>query len=167
MFFLLCFFFTSFVIFQVVQPNYSTGTDTARKSFRFISTGFHMVFNLSIAGNALPIRMNLPNPSPWAGCDSRSIFMRSLIGLNSEFSFTLPGCHNKIEEPCLSYYFSLAGVKIVIHNFPKSISGIWNANNLVQNLNSVRRVHFLWRRPLHNIINLSIYLSIYLSMIVG
>ena len=30
----------------------------------------------------------LPNPSAWAGYDTRSIFKRSLIGLNSEFSFS-------------------------------------------------------------------------------
>ena len=30
----------------------------------------------------------LPNPSAWAGYDTRSIFMRSLTGLNSEFSFS-------------------------------------------------------------------------------
>ena len=30
----------------------------------------------------------LPNPSAWAGYDTRSIFKRSLTGLNSEFSFS-------------------------------------------------------------------------------
>ena len=30
----------------------------------------------------------LPNPSARAGYDTRSIFMRSLTGLNSEFSFS-------------------------------------------------------------------------------
>ena len=30
----------------------------------------------------------LPNPSARAGCDTRSIFKRSLTGLNSEFSFS-------------------------------------------------------------------------------
>ena len=31
---------------------------------------------------------NLPNPSARAGYDTRSIFKRSLTGLNSEFSFS-------------------------------------------------------------------------------
>ena len=30
----------------------------------------------------------LPNPSAWVGYDTRSIFKRSLTGLNSEFSFS-------------------------------------------------------------------------------
>ena len=30
----------------------------------------------------------LPNPSAWVGYDTRSIFKQSLIGLNSEFSFS-------------------------------------------------------------------------------
>ena len=32
-----------------------------------------------------------------------------------------------------------------IHTFPKDISAMWNAINLVQDLNSSRRVHFLQR----------------------
>ena len=32
--------------------------------------------------------MYLPNPSTQAGYDTRSIFKRSLTGLNSEFSFS-------------------------------------------------------------------------------
>ena len=31
---------------------------------------------------------HLPNPSARAGYETRSIFMRSLTGLNSEFSFS-------------------------------------------------------------------------------
>ena len=34
------------------------------------------------------IYTNLPNPSARAGYDTRSIFKRSLTGLNSEFSFS-------------------------------------------------------------------------------
>ena len=32
------------------------------------------------------------NPSPRAGCNTRSIFKQSLTGLNSEFSFSKIGC---------------------------------------------------------------------------
>ena len=34
----------------------------------------------------------------------RSIFKRNLTGFNSEFSFTLTGCLNKVKEPSLPYY---------------------------------------------------------------
>ena len=37
---------------------------------------------------SLPIFIIFTNPSDWTGYDTRSIFMRSLTGLNSEFSFS-------------------------------------------------------------------------------
>ena len=46
------------------------------------------------------------NPSARAGYDTRSIFKRSLTGLNSEFSFSATSCLTKAEEPSLSYYFA-------------------------------------------------------------
>ena len=79
--------------------------------------------------------MYLPNPSTRAGCDKRSIFdinisliqfryrciyptrphgqdvtkgqffKRSLIGWNSEFSFSWTGCLIKSKEPSRPYYF--------------------------------------------------------------
>ena len=51
----------------------------------------------------------LPNPSARAGYDTRSIFKRSLTGLNSEFSFSQTSCLTKAEEPSLSYYLPIAG----------------------------------------------------------
>ena len=36
-----------------------------------------------------------------------------------------------------------------IHAFPKNISSMWNANSLILNLNSGRRVHSPGRHPLH------------------
>ena len=36
-----------------------------------------------------------------------------------------------------------------MHTFLNEISAIWNANSLVQDLNTVRRIHFLRRQPLH------------------
>ena len=44
------------------------------------------------------------NPSARAGYDTRSIFKRSLTGLNSEFSFSLTSYLTKAEEPSLSYF---------------------------------------------------------------
>ena len=47
------------------------------------------------------------NPSARAGYDTRSIFKRSLTGLNSEFSFSYTNCPIKAEEPSLSYYLAI------------------------------------------------------------
>ena len=51
-----------------------------------------------------------PTPLPQAECDTRSIFKRSLIGLNSEFSLT--SYHAKRKEHSLPYYLPLARVRI-------------------------------------------------------
>ena len=55
----------------------------------------------------------LPNPSARAGYDTRSIFKRSLTGLNSECSFSLTSCLTKVEEPSLPYYLPIAGGRII------------------------------------------------------
>ena len=49
------------------------------------------------------------NSSSRAGYDTRSIFKRSLTGLNSEFSFSSTSRLAKAEEPSLSYYLPIAG----------------------------------------------------------
>ena len=56
----------------------------------------------------------LPNPSDRAGYDIRSIFKRSLTGLNSEFSFSLLFTHSLRENNR-------------IHTFPKGISTMLRA----------------------------------------
>ena len=48
-----------------------------------------------------------------AGYDTRSIFERSLTGLNSEFSFSQTSCLTKAEEHSLSYYLLIAGGRII------------------------------------------------------
>ena len=53
------------------------------------------------------------NPSARAGYDTRSIFKRSLTGLNSEFSFSSTSCLTKAEEPSLPYYLPVAGGRII------------------------------------------------------
>ena len=55
----------------------------------------------------------LPNPSAWTGYDIRSIFKRSLTGLNTEFSFSKSSCLTKAEEPSLPYYLPIAGGRII------------------------------------------------------
>ena len=44
---------------------------------------------------------------------TRSIFKRSLTGLNSEFSFSQTSCLTKAEELSLSYYLPIAGGRII------------------------------------------------------
>ena len=53
------------------------------------------------------------NPSAREGYDTRSIFKRSLTGLNSEFSFSYTSCLTKAEEPSLPYYLPIAGGRII------------------------------------------------------
>ena len=53
------------------------------------------------------------NPSARAGYDTRSIFKRSLTGLNSDFSFSQTSCLTKAEEPSLPYYLPIAGGRII------------------------------------------------------
>ena len=53
------------------------------------------------------------NPSARAGYDTRSIFKRSLTGLNSDFSFSETSCLTKAEEPSLSFYLPTAGGRII------------------------------------------------------
>ena len=48
------------------------------------------------------------HPFARAGCDSGSIFKRSLTDLNSQFSFSWTGCLTKAKEPSLLYYLPIA-----------------------------------------------------------
>ena len=53
------------------------------------------------------------NPSARAGYDSKSIFKRSLTGLNSQFSFSETTCLTKVEEASLPYYLPTAAGRII------------------------------------------------------
>ena len=67
--------------------------------------------------------MYLTKPFLRAECDTRSIFKRSLTGLNSDFSFSRTGCSSKVKEPCLFNYSSIAGGRIVgCIPFPRSLA---------------------------------------------
>ena len=86
----------------------------------------------------------LPNPSARAGYDTRSIFMRSLTGLNSEFSFSYTSCLTKAEEPSLPYYLLIAGGRIIGSiPFPRVLVLCENAISQVQELNLCCHVHIL------------------------
>ena len=53
-------------------------------------------------------------------------------------------CHTKAKEPILYYYFIHNWREYSwIHTFSPSINAIWDAINLVQDLNSVSQIHFL------------------------
>ena len=49
---------------------------------------FYERFVISKTGRACGVMVLFTNPSARAGYDTRSIFKRSLTGLNSEFSFS-------------------------------------------------------------------------------
>ena len=66
------------------------------------------------------VYMYSPNPSARVGYDTRSIFKRSLMGLNSEFSFSQTSCLTKAKEHSLSYYLPIAGGRIIgFIDFPR------------------------------------------------
>ena len=52
-------------------------------------------------------------PSTRAGYDTRSIFKRSLTGLNTEFPFSSTSYLTKAEEPILPYYLPIAGGRVI------------------------------------------------------
>ena len=87
----------------------------------------------------------LTNPSAWARCGTRSILKWSLTGLNLDFYLSNTGCLTKAEEPSLPYYLPIdEGWIIEFIYFPRVLTlNMWKANNLIQDLNSSRRVPFL------------------------
>ena len=92
-----------------------------------------------------------PSPTPW--CSSYwkwSLLVTLNYGCQLTtglISFSSTGCHTKVKEPNLPFCLPNR-----IHTLPKGISAIWNANSLVQDLNSDRQVPFLGPQSLcHNI----------------
>ena len=55
----------------------------------------------------------LPTPPLGQDMTQGQFFKWSLIGLNSEFSFSKTSCLTKAEEPSLSYYLPIAGGRII------------------------------------------------------
>ena len=78
----------------------------------FLST--HIILNMFLREKMFCQQqiLTFTNPSARAGYDTRSIFKRSLTGLNSEFSFSSTSCLNRAEEPSLPYYLPIAGRRI-------------------------------------------------------
>ena len=105
------------------------------------NSDFNLLYHLKIG-----LVSAFTNPSARTGSDTRSIFKRSLTGLNSEFSFSKTGCLTKTEEPSLPYYLSIAeGIIIGFILFPRvlELCEIQSASSRI--LNSCRRAHFLRR----------------------
>ena len=62
-----------------------------------------------------------------------------------------PIVSHKAKEPSFLYYFTHTWREdSCTHIFPQDINVVWNANNLVMNLNAGHRVHFLQRYPLNH-----------------
>ena len=119
----------AYIQLKVSQENLSTIHDFCKlKNSNF--TGLSLHFNFFVVGIISGIFLNVvfqktclilfTNPSARAGYDTRSIFKRSLTGLNSEFSFSKTSYLTKTEEPSLSYYLTIAGGRIIgFIPFPK------------------------------------------------
>ena len=78
-----------------------------------ITVSISCEYNHYTTGTSIRSMILFTNPSARAGYDTRSIFKRSLTGLNSEFSFSKTSCLTKAEEPSLSYYLPIAGGRII------------------------------------------------------
>ena len=118
------------------------------------------------------------NPSARAGYDTRSIFKRSLTGLNSETS-----CLSKAEEPSLPYYLPIAGGRIIgFIPFPRALvlcemqsvsSRIWTRvvvsisydDNHYTTGTSLSKPRFssLWKGSLRSVTLLTLSLSLWLQ----
>ena len=80
-------------------------------------------------------------PFARVGWDTRSIFKRSITGLNSTVFFFLDRLLNQGWKAQTSLLFTRENS--LIHAFPQGINAMWNAKSFVQVLNSHRRVDFL------------------------
>ena len=72
-----------------------------------ISRKHHQYNNLSI------IRVYFLTPLYEVNTTQGQFLSGGLTGLNSEFSFSLAGCHTKSKEPSLLYYLPITGGRMV------------------------------------------------------
>ena len=68
------------------------------------------IYGVSKKGNAFFFSIHIYSP---LHLGTKSIFKRSLTGLNSEFSFSYTKFLTKAEEPSLPYYLPIAGGRII------------------------------------------------------
>ena len=91
-----------------------------------------------------PNRHVFTNPSVRVGCGIRSIFLLCLTDLNIRFLSLRLVAITRIKSPICPNILSKSVRKLVgFVTFRKGISTMWNANSLVQDLNSGNRVFFL------------------------
>ena len=89
----------------------------------------------------------LPTPPLGQDMTQGQFFKRSLTGLNSEFFLLLDLLPHQAWRTQSALLFTHSWRENNwIHTFPKGINTMWNAINLVQELNSCRRVQFLRHR---------------------
>ena len=89
-------------------------------------------------------------------------FYRRTAGLSSKFSFSWTDCHTMVKNPSLPYYLSIAGRRIVrFIIFPRVRCEMWNANSVVHDLNSGRRIQFLQRNVVVVVVVVSTYVCMY------
>ena len=123
----------------------------------------------------------LPTPPLRARYDTRSIFKRSLTGLNSEFSFSLTSCLTKAEESSLPYYLPIARGRIigfipfprvlVLCEMPSVSSGIWTrvhskwqSSEIIEQVHIRRQQHLIYEILRHFIF---IYITVYKIIIMS
>ena len=92
--------------------------------------------NTNVKNSLLLIQLYVfTNPTAWVGCNTKSILMWSLTGLNSEFSFILSGCLTKAKGLSLPYYLPIAGGRIIgFIAFPKGISAVWKMQSALSRI---------------------------------
>ena len=84
-------------------------------------------------------------------CDTRSTFLSEFNRFQFRVFLLLDGFPHRAWKNSLPYYLLINGVRIIgFIPFPTVLVIGENAVSLVQDLNSCRCVHFLWRKPLHN-----------------
>ena len=123
-----------------------------RTTFFIQFTGSPVLIPLAITRYNTNICINVfTNPSAQVGCGTSSIFKQNLTSLDSEFSISKTVCCTKVKEPSLPDHLTIAGGEnSLINTFLKSISIMWNANILVQDLNFNCHVHHLQNYTLHH-----------------
>ena len=138
--------------FRITRLHHLQKSKISEKEFSGYDIKLHQIEGLGVEGaeltfgcNYLLWSMYLPNPSTTVRMHQRSILKQSTAGLNSEFSFSLAGLNlPRLENPDFPTYLYIVGRKTDgFMPFSMGISLKCNANSFVQDLNSVRRFHFL------------------------
>ena len=90
-------------ILKTINVSYIVHLCLSKYSLNFDTFFIHSVIKRLYFRRIRPkyIDVYLPDPSTWAGCDTRSIFYRSLTGLDSKVSFSYTGCCTNVKSPII------------------------------------------------------------------